>query len=222
MPIWQTLLISAAVFGLLGFGLLVSGLGRLRRAPFGALVRLMLGTAAILLATALGTLGGGLRGFERLDSERDVARLSFTAAGPQAWSVRFEDAATGRVEQLDLRGDEWQLDARVVRWQLPAALAGVPSLYRLERLSGRYGDPKQETTSPRTVHALGQRNFPELATLKQSFARHLPIFDVEYGSATYLPMIDGASFVVTLHQRGGLIARPADAASERRLEESGW
>jgi hypothetical protein len=36
----------------------------------------------------------------------------------------------------------------VLKWKLPALLAGVPPLYRLDRLSGRYDDPAQEASAP--------------------------------------------------------------------------
>ena len=43
--------------------------------------------------------------------------------------------------------------------------------------------------------------------LAQAQPRWLPFVDAIYGSATYLPMADGARYEVTLGQ-SGLIARP--------------
>ena len=49
-------------------------------------------------------------------------------------------------------------------------------------------------------------------------ARRLPrwagLADAAYGSATYLPMADGATYAVTLTQ-SGLVARPVNPAAKR-------
>jgi len=59
-------------------------------------------------------------------------------------------------EILDLRGDEWQIDARVLKWRGMAVLIGFDTLYRLDRLSGRYRDITQERIGLRTVHSLSE------------------------------------------------------------------
>ena len=64
-------------------------------------------------------------------------------SGPPTRSPIAETVGAAPSEFV-LLGDEWQLDARVIRWTLPGQLAGLPPVYRFERLSGRYGDPKQE------------------------------------------------------------------------------
>ena len=61
-----------------------------------------------------------------------------------------------------------------------------------------------------------------LAELRQRYPRWLPFVDARWGSGAYLPMIDGARYEVVFNPRGGLVARPADAASERLLREAGW
>src|SRR5690606_22564180 len=119
-------------------------------------------------------------------------------------------------------GDQWQLDARVIRWSVPALLAGLPPLYRLERLSGRYVNLDQEREAERTVHALDARAFPDLWTLKRPHPGWLPFVDADYGSAAYLPLLDGARYTITLNARGGLVARPADDETAGLLRHAGW
>ena len=63
---------------------------------------------------------------------------------------------------MRLTGDDWRVEAVVLKWKLPALLAGVPPLYRLDRLSGRYDDPGQEMSAPRTV--IHWRNNPPTNT----------------------------------------------------------
>lgn len=187
----------------------------------GAGLRFVLMLAFALAAVGLGALAMALYHYLALDGETRVATLALRQIEPQRYRAILTDAA-GRQREFEIAGDEWQLDARVVRWQLPALLAGAPPLYRLERLSGRYGDLKQEREATRTVHALAHDAFPDLWTIKQQFPQYLPFVDADYGSAAYLPMLDGATYAVSLGGRGGLVARPANASTERLLQQAGW
>ena len=59
-------------------------------------------------------------------------------------------------------------------------------------------------------------------TIKQKYLAQLPIADARWGSAAYLPMIDGASYTVFINPRGGLVAKPADEKTEALLRLAGW
>jgi hypothetical protein len=89
---------------------------------------------------------------------------------------------------------------------------GLDARYRLERVSGRYTDIAQERIDPRTVYALCEPGPFDLWTLARDYPGWLPFVDAVYGSATYLPMADGATYEVTLTQ-SGLVARPQNAAA---------
>lgn len=187
----------------------------------GALLRLLLLACFLTSGLSLLLLSGALYHFAELGREAKVASIGLRLVEPQRWSARLE-TPDGQHRTFELRGDEWQLDARVIRWKLPAILAGAPTLYRLERLSGRYGDVKQELEAPRSAHALAEDAFPDLWTLRRQYPQFLPFVDADYGSAAYLPMLDGARYDVTLGPRGGLVARPADEQTRRLLEQAGW
>lgn len=184
-------------------------------------VRLLLVALALALALAFAGLGTGLRGYHRLLADAPVAELGVRQLGPQRFAVRLVRAGGGE-QRFAVAGDQWQLDARVIRWSVPALLAGAPPLYRLERLSGRYQDIAQEREAERTIHALDTRAFPDLWTLKRQHPGWLPFVEADYGSAAYLPLLDGARYTVALNARGGLVARPADAATSVLLEQAGW
>src|SRR5690606_13124189 len=192
-----------------------------QRRRAGAGLRLLFLVVALLLALALAGLGTGLRGYARLLADAPVAELAVRQLGPQRFAVRLL-RADGSERSVALAGDQWQLDARVIRWSVPALLAGLPPLYRLERLSGRYQDIGQEREAERTVHALDDDAFPDLWTLKRLHPGWLPFVDADYGSAAYLPLLDGARYSVVLNARGGLVARPADADTAALLEQAGW
>lgn len=183
----------------------------------GRWLRRLLGLCCIVLALGLVALGVSLRQYLRLDQSVPVATLQATALGPQHFAVVVR-TANGDSRRFELLGDEWQLDARVLRWQLPALLAGVPPLYRLERLSGRYRDVDQEREAARSVFALGNRNALDLLTLQQQYPQWLPFVDSRYGSGAYLPLLDGGHYEVMLHPRGGLVARGNDAFTRDALD----
>jgi hypothetical protein len=69
---------------------------------------------------------------------------------------------------------------------------------------------------------IGGESMLDLWQLKRQFPQWLPWIDADYGSAAYLPLVDGASYRVTLSPAGGLIARPADQASAEKIKAAGW
>lgn len=191
--------------------------GRRGQGP-GALRRVF---ALLLLLLAIGALGLGwlLRTYAWLLDDVPVATISLVQEAPQRFRATLLPSG-GVATDYVLLGDEWQLDARVIRWTLPAQLGGVPPVYHFERLSGRYGDPKQELSAQRSVHDLRQPwDFWEF---RQAWLANLPIAEARWGSAAYLPMLDGARYEVFISPRGGLVAKPADAKTEQLLDEAGW
>jgi hypothetical protein len=178
--------------------------GRVLRATTSA--TLCATTAA--LATASVLLFISYLGYQRLTAEQLVAVIEFSQSGPEDYTARL--MIDGQLDRLlPLRGDEWQLDARVLTWKPPATLLGLDPVYQLERLSGRYASVDRERSEQRTVHALAEEHALDLWSLARRFPRYAPGIDAFYGTATYLPMADGARFRVTL-SRDALIARPGN------------
>ena len=175
-----------------------------------------------LLLAALGALSGtALLGWHRLSAEAPVAEITTRLATQGRYSV-LVSTPDGARHEAELAGDEWQLDARVIKWDTRAVMLGAPPLYRLDRISGRYRDVAREANAPKSVAALSPTPALDLWRLKREFPDWLPWVDADYGSAAYLPLVDDGRFVVTLAAGGGLVARPADAATEALLRESGW
>ncbi|WP_320343618.1 hypothetical protein [Arenimonas caeni] len=176
---------------------------------------------ALLLSLALLIAGTGvlLRQYHWLVADVPVASIELRQLGSQHFEATLVlGDAPPRV--LELRGDQWQLDARVIRWTLPAQLSGLAPVYRFERLSGRYAEPAQEHSAERSVHDL--REGWDFWEFRQQWLAGLPIADARWGSAAYLPMIDGARFTVSLNPQGGLVATPADPRTELLLQQAGW
>ena len=185
---------------------------RATRSLAGGAVSGCAGAASIMLAFSY-------YGYGRLIDETLVSRIEFTEFAPGEFTARVMiDGKTDRL--LDLRGDEWQIDARVVNWKPPATLLGLDPIYQLDRLSGRYSDIDDEMTEERTVHALSDEITLDVWRVARKFPVLMPGVDAYYGTATYLPMADGARFEVTL-TRTALIARPVNDAAREAVGDWG-
>lgn len=199
--------------GLLGLVLFVGGLRRFFNARFlGGAGRMLLGLFLFTAFALVATVALDLRTYLQLTYERPVATLVFIALGPQDFRVTLTDEA-GRLTQTELRGDDWQLDARVLKWKGLATVLGLDPLYRLERLEGRYRDAQQESHDYHSVVELSQSERVDLWSVAARHSAWIPWVDAGYGSATYLPMVNGAQYVVSLSTTG-LLARPANAAAQ--------
>jgi hypothetical protein len=172
--------------------------------------------AAVLAALAIALAGMSLLSWTRLTHEAPAATLDFRAQGPRAFDVGVA-YADGRRERFVLDGDEWQVDARILKWRPFATLIGFDTVYRLERIAGRYADIDAERTAAHTVWRLHPDDRVDLWSLLR--AAQLPWVDARYGSAVFLPMADSARFEVSVGP-AGLVARPRNDAA--RAAVAGW
>jgi hypothetical protein len=190
-----------------------------RRRPVRATRSLASGAVSGCAGAASIMLAFSYYGYGRLIDETLVSRIEFTEFAPGEYTARVMiDGKTDRL--LDLRGDEWQMDARVINWKPPATLLGLDPIYQLDRLSGRYSDIDDELTEKRTVHALSDELTLDVWRVARKYPVLMPGVDAYYGTATYLPMADGARFEVTL-TRTALIARPVNEAAREAVGDWG-
>jgi len=99
------------------------------------------------------------------------------------------------------------------------AITDFDTVYRFERLAGRYADNEAERKAPRTVHALSADAGIDFWDLLKKYHRYLPLADALYGSAAYVPMADGAQYVVSVSATG-LLIRPLNDAAQKAV--GGW
>lgn len=209
---------TAGGLALLAVLLLVSGVSRFRRRRlFSGMSRS--GTGLLLL---IGSLGAGslalhLHSYQRLTGEQPVADLVFTQVAPQEYRAVLSQPDAEPLQFL-ISGDEWQLDARFLKWKGPAVIAGMDPMVRLDRVAGRYRDVNEELSEPRSVYSLVDGQGPDLFRLIHQHPRWVPWVDTVYGSATYMPMGDGARFVITASP-SGLVSRPYDESTARLLRD---
>jgi hypothetical protein len=209
--------VAIVVFALLGIILFILGIQRLwRRRVLPGCLEGLVGLLLLAIAALAAAISINLYTYDRLTHESIIAEVNLHEIGPQHFGavvkLKNKDAI------LDLRGDEWQMDARVLKWRGMATLIGFDTLYRLDRLSGRYRDITQERTGPRTVHSLSEEQGLDLWMIARRYAHWIPWVDAVYGSATYVPMVNGASYTVSVSITG-LLARPNNEIARKAIGE---
>lgn len=200
---------ASLVFALLAIASLLRLTHCLRRGSFVRAGGAGIGCLAFAaIAGVAGLLLMNVAGYSRLIDEQQVSRIEFERLAADEYRARLM-IPEERDRFFVLRGDEWQLDARILTWRPPLTVLGLTPVYQLDRLSGRYADVARERGEPRTAHALWQPPPADAWALLRRYPALLPGADAHYGTATFVPMADGARFEVTI-SRDALIARPAN------------
>lgn len=201
------------VFALAGILFLFAALRRLRRRRFGLGGALNGGAALILILFSVGSalMAVNLRTFQRLGFEQPAGELQLMRTGEREFNAVLT-YPSGQRANFALSGDEWQVDARVLKWHAFANVIGFDAAYRLERISGRYSRIEDERSQARTVYSLNPAQRIDPWELVHRYHSWIPWMDALYGSATFLPMADGALYEINVAQ-SGLIARPLNQAA---------
>jgi len=216
----ETILVAiAATGGIIALLLTAAAVRRMRAWELRRGSVYLLG-AAVVAALGVGgaMLAASLHTYARLTHEQEAARAVLRALGPQRYELLL--VREGRpAQRFELRGDQWQIDARVLKWRGLGSLLGFDTVYRFERLSGRYADDDLERKAPHSVHALSPQGTLDFWQLLKKYHAYMPLADALYGSAAYVPMADGAQYVVSVSATGLLIRPLNDAA---RTAVGGW
>jgi len=213
----QYLIVGFTVLGgLLAVPLAMWAIRRLTELRFVSGSILILSAALVLaLGVAASLAAASLRTYQRLTHEQEAARVAMRQIAPKHYALSVQPTG-GRAQSYEILGDEWQIDARLLKWRPVATIAGFDTVYRLERLSGRYSDLNEERTAKRTVHGLAERAPIDFWVFLRQYNDYLPFGDALYGSAAFVPMIDGAEYAVTVSSTG-LVVRPSNDAARKAL-----
>lgn len=176
----------------------------------GGIVLVAVGAVAVLVAL-------DILGYKHAYMDRPVATISFERLGEQSYRAVLVET-DGTEQRYDILGDQWQMDARILRWNSLFASMGAQPAYRLDRLGGRYFSLEKERQANRSVYSLTEHETlgMDLWPLMQSASSWLPL-SAQYGSATYMPMEDGALYSVSL-TASGLIAKPMNEPAKAAIK----
>ncbi len=170
---------------------------------------------AILCSLMIVAFAWDFLSYNVIAQDKAVATVSVIEIGKQEFKLDV-GLLGGEEFSYKVKGDLWQLDVRLISWAGIMKMIGFEPGYRLDRLSGRYISLEQERNSERTVYNINnESSVIDVWSVINSNA-WLPWVNAKYGSATYLPMKDGALYSVALTQQG-LIARPLNEVAEKAI-----
>lgn len=178
-----------------------------RRGWFLAWLKGSVGFSLVCLGVVVALVAWDVFHYEEVLEEKPIATISFEQLDEQHYRTTLV-TSTGLESSYELRGDQWQMDAKLFKWNRNLMGLGLKPGYRLDRLAGRYYSLELERNAPRTVHALYSDTAPlDVWQLCRSLSDRLPWLETVYGSATFVPMSDGALYEVVL-THSGLAAHP--------------
>ncbi len=182
-------------------------------------MRLMRRVSLLLLA-AFATLGAllglDMYTYARLTNELPVARLSFQPVAPQQYRVELRSGDFCDTQTFLLYGDEWRIDAHFLKWKPWANLLGLDARYRLDRLSGRYRDVRQENENPHIAWALSDPPLLESVIADGGWLAGLSPLDTVFGNSVYQGIEPGYEYTVYRAQSGLLVRKQPLATIHRR------
>jgi len=222
------MIVAPLVVAALGFIVFITGIGhavhmRPGRATFG------LGGGGVLTIAGLaaGLIGLNMQGYARLTYEVPLAEVTVHAVNPAekiyTVSVLRLDG-TNRAQYCTLQGDAWEIGGRFQKWKPWANIIGLNATYTLDQISNRYfaaadGNGQRITAcdingpAPKVDQYLPESWVTWLMS-------HMLVEDRFFGSASFMPLADGAKYKVIATQFG-FNAEPAnDAAAQANSQRA--
>ena len=136
--------------------------------------------------------------------ERPVAELFFERIGPGRFRVAVTRVPAGRMQVVELAGDEWRLDLTALDWSEGTVRLGSRPRYRIEAVVSRPAPAVAPGLALGVTARLtrGDAWTPWLANL--GAGRGSPLVATRPLSGPWLPMADGARFDVRMTAAGAV------------------
>lgn len=152
--------------------------------------------------------------YHQLNTEIPIAELYFEKESPRHYRAFLATGDLCDFKTYLLAGDQWQLDARFLKWKPWVEALGMPSLYQLERFSGRYRSTDEEQLNPKVSHDVARDTY--LDWFDES-GEEGALISARYGSSVYMELDENKTYRV-YKTEDGLLARAIDRTSLRREE----
>lgn len=194
------------------------------------LIKLCLVLITALLGVSVLLLSSNIYTYHRLGHETLIAEVYFEthtaedlhngmySAGNQQWTAHLATGDRCFVDEYLINGDQWRVDASFVKWENWVNLMGLDSLYRLERLEGRFSDIDEQKRRIPLAHELADRKVMELRPLAEQIGRLNILMDASYGSSVY-QTIDPQQIYYLYKTQSGLITRSKPRTVEVSVRE---
>jgi len=204
-------------FGTLFFAIALRRL--LKKRVASAFGHTFISVIALMIGAIIAAFGLNLYTYDRLSYEETIAELRSIRIDKHRYQVDLILPNTGVKSQYELVGDQWLLDARIIKWSPKGNILGLNAKYRLERLSGRFNDVKQESeTTSRTIYSLAENPGLDFSVYAQKYRKYMPYLDTIFGSGVYMPMADKAIYRIYINQ-SGLSAKAVNEEAKTAVEK---
>lgn len=189
--------------------------------PGRAGAKVIVGASLGIVGSVLGLLGLNTQTFARLTYEAPVADVSIKALDPSHSTYRVTIKrldGSNLSMSCDLQGDEWEMSARVQRWRPWANVLGLDSTYTLDQIDNKYFTAERGNGKRITACDLNGPPPPVDRYVPQSWLSwltdHSYTQERRFGSASYMPLADGATYRVIMTQ-AGLNAEPTNGIATK-------
>lgn len=210
----RPVLILVAAFALVTA--LLAGSRWLAGRHWAAAGHLLLAIAGAAVTAAGWPLATYLEGFEPRVAGRPVAELYFERIGSARFRVALTRLPSGRMQVVELTGDQWRLELRTLDWSERAARLGGSPRLRIAGLSSR-ADPLTGPGAPSGVarRLSGEAEEPWLARSGVGAAGWL--YAARDVAGPWRPMAQGARFGVRVDAGGAVAVEPLNPAADDSL-----
>jgi hypothetical protein len=204
------MIVAPLAVAVLGLAIFLGGFVHAIKARFGrASVHLGGGAAVTIVGLAAGLIGLNLQVYNQLTYEVPLADVTVHALNPAqrlfAVTVTRLDQ-THFVQSCSVQGDAWEIGGRFQKWKPWANVIGLNATYTLDQISNRYYSAADGNGRPITACDLTAPQPEVVQYLPDTVARwalkHMQVEDRLFGSANFMPMVEGAEYKVVATQFG--------------------
>ncbi len=154
----------------------------------GSLKNLLLLFLLTAISGMLLFLGFFFVSYQNFTEEETVAYVEIEPVSEQYSNLIFTkllDDGRENKYRFEIRGDQWMIEGDILRWESFAALMGLNTRYRLNRIRGRYIKTSDEKNMDATIYPLTEDEEDYLWSALYDIGHQLPFVNTVYGNAAY-------------------------------------
>ena len=170
------------------------------------------GFSFLSVAVILALIFLNIHTYVQLTSEIELARVEVGTSTAKGIPIEIQSNDFHEIYYIKAR--QWQLDARFLKWKSWAYLLGTDPVVRLERLTAH--QPFQSEGMVQSYQFSSA--YPKLAEYGSFLSEWLGLVDTYYGSAVYMPAVEGSAYKVSA-TISGLIARADNQVAREAVQE---
>jgi len=147
--------------------------------------RLCASIVFFVLGFAIGGLYLSTQNYRQLTHEQYAGELQIQPNGRDRFVAHLV-LTGGQHISAPLYGDQVQLSAYIVKWKPWLSALGFNTLYRLDRISGRFSQVQTAMAAQFSAHPINPDSKADIASWRKQYQCLSVLVDLEQGSAAYV------------------------------------